>query len=364
MKKKGLKKQAKRTKPVWKGPEEEGITQSLLSLFVVCRERFRLRVVEGLAPPDTFNHRIEYGQMWHLCEECAASDIEDWRIRLKQYVQGLCKKYPLAQETIAHWYRVCLTQFPIYLEHWKKHGTKKAKVSLMNEQTFCVPYELPSGRVVKLKGKWDGVILEGAGNRREIWLDEHKTKGDIKEEQMRRQLTFDLQTMIYIIALDAARNQPDEAYVADEWSCPIVGVNYNVVRRPLSGGKGSIRRHKATAKKPEETLDAYYERVRVIIAEEPEHFFMCWKVVITPEDVERFKSEFLNPILEQLCRWWDWEEMNPEDHFSRLRPEHSRLPYGIYNPIAEGRTTEVDEYLMTGSMVGLERNVALFSELK
>ena len=30
------------TGPAWKGPEVDGITQSLLSKFLVCRERFRI----------------------------------------------------------------------------------------------------------------------------------------------------------------------------------------------------------------------------------------------------------------------------------------------------------------------------------
>ena len=58
---------------IWDGPEEDGITQSLLSRFLVCRERFRILVVDGLKPVDQFSSRIEYGQMWHLCEENLAA---------------------------------------------------------------------------------------------------------------------------------------------------------------------------------------------------------------------------------------------------------------------------------------------------
>ena len=49
----------KRNTPLWKGPTEDGITQSLLSRFLVCRERFRLKVIEGLAPEDRFSHYRE-----------------------------------------------------------------------------------------------------------------------------------------------------------------------------------------------------------------------------------------------------------------------------------------------------------------
>ncbi len=33
--------------PVWKGPEVDGVTQSLLSRYLTCKERFRLLVIEG-----------------------------------------------------------------------------------------------------------------------------------------------------------------------------------------------------------------------------------------------------------------------------------------------------------------------------
>ena len=92
----------RRTTPVWKGPEEEGVTQSLLSRFLVCRERFRLLVVEGLRPIDSFNHRIEYGQMWHLCEECSSQGL-GWKNPLQEYAQSLCRTYPTSQEQIEHW---------------------------------------------------------------------------------------------------------------------------------------------------------------------------------------------------------------------------------------------------------------------
>ena len=93
------------TEPVWKGPSdpEGGITQSLLSVFLCCRERFRLKVIEGLGPPDQFSHRMEYGQMWHLCEEEAAKYPKTWDFgRLKDYCIDLREKYPLSQQQIVH----------------------------------------------------------------------------------------------------------------------------------------------------------------------------------------------------------------------------------------------------------------------
>jgi len=149
------KKPIARTGPVWGGPEKDGITFSLLSRFLSCRERFRLLVVEGLRPIETFNHRIEYGQMWHVCEEALANEMP-WGQLLTEYAQDLLKKYRLAQEQIDHWYNVCRVQFPIYADYWRSNSAGD-RTPLLAEQVFDIPYRLPSGRTVRLRGKWDPV---------------------------------------------------------------------------------------------------------------------------------------------------------------------------------------------------------------
>ena len=350
------KKAEKPKSPIWKGPIEDGITQSMLGAFLVCRERFRLRYMEGLTEPDVFNHRIEYGQMWHTCEEeYARTGGDNWIWALLEYVKKLCKKYKQSQEQILHWHNVCKVQFEVYLKYQKKRQPKDKKKVVYQEKVFSEKYRLPSGRVVTLRGKWDEVFEVGRG---ELWLKEHKTKGNINEQQLVRQLTFDLQTMFYLVALGQEQGRKPE------------GVLYNVVRRPLSGGVGSIRKTKqkvyrtksgqVTKRVPEETDEHFYKRVKGIIEENPEYFFMQWDVNITTKDIENFKRRFLTPILEQLCDWWEdqIEGMLSKNH------SHWRHPYGVWNPMDQGGTSELDEYLATGSLVGLERQKKLFEELK
>lgn len=376
-----LRKEAGRAKksrePLWKGPEVDGVTQSLLGKFLVCRERFRLYVIEGLRPADEFNQSIEYGSMWHECEE-HYDRKSDWEMALKVYAKKLCKRYPLAQEKILHWYEICKIQFPIYVRWWKEHGSKKKTVSLLWEYTFKVPYELPSGRIVLLRGKMDGVELVGSGRNARVWLKEHKTKGDINEELMHRQMTFDLQTMFYLVALDnyVHTMRPEDADVSQGGFIDIgdrldihglvEGVIYNVVRRPLAGGKGSIRQHKPTKTNPTgESSEHFYGRVAAIIEEDPQRFFMRWDVTVSQADLEKFKREFLNPVLEQLCDWWEWIKMDPLDPWTGGKNNiHWREPYGIYNPMALGRASELDAFLATGDSVGLERTETLFGELE
>jgi hypothetical protein len=96
---------------------------------------------------------------------------------------------------------------------------------------------------------------------------------------------------------------------------------------------------------------------------------MRWKVEIRQSDIERFRRQCLDPILEQLCDWW--ERVQAGDQFeqrtslvgpAQIGP-HWRHPFGVYNVLDEGGSTEYDDHLDTGSLMGLETTTNLFSEL-
>lgn len=202
------------------------------------------------------------------------------------------------------------------------------------------------------------------------YLFETKVKGDVNERDLLRQLRFDLQTMMYLVALYKLRDSIEDAKLR-RYMGSIRGVRYNVVRRPLSGGKGSIVQHKATKKQPAETKKEFYQRLSGIIEDSPQDFFFRWKVEITPDEVMEFEKRTLVPLLESLCDWWAWVS-NPKrlehgpfassgGHVNRLHWQH---PHGVYNPIDEGYSGDVDGYIESGSEVGLHRVDDLFPELK
>lgn len=329
--------------------------------------------------------------MWHLCEEAHAEGVE-WHPKLEAYCDELCRLHPMKQEDITKWYFTCFTQFPIYVDYWAEQQDVTLRTPLFQEVSFRVPYELPSGRKVLLRGKWDSVDIldahehEGRQMPRGIWLQENKTKGDVDQAQILRQLKFDLQTMIYLVALqqDPMSGYESEGhYASDVPPHPILGVRYNVIRRPFSGGKGTIKKHaaKSTAPvyskrkgqehvvlhpaktTPEETDDHFYGRLAEdYIAKDPEEWFFRWKVPVSPEEIEAFKIQCLNPILENLCCWWDSVNYKPSPlPYYAMNWRH---PFGVFNPLDEGYVSDLDEYLATGSLVGLQRVDNLFPELK
>jgi hypothetical protein len=336
----------------------------MLNNFLVCRERFRIRYVLGLKPKEQFTASMEYGNMWHICEENFARDgLAVAEGELQQYVKSLMQKFPADAEEVEKYYRICKLQFPIYIKYWSKQKDVKARTPLLQEYAFSLPYALPNGEVVLLRGKFDSVDMIGKGKNAGIYLQENKCKGDVDDAKIGKQLSSDLQTMLYIVALGELRSQPDERFAADEWDAPIRGVRYNVIKRPLSGGRHTISQHKPTKSNPSgESKEAFYSRLAGLIEGEPEFFFHRWTVDLHPGDVAAFTHRVLDNLLMQVCDWWEAIQ-EASDPFSS--PLHFQFPYGVYNPLTERWGGDVyDRFIADGDRVGLEKATTVFPELE
>lgn len=335
--------------PVWLGPHSDewngGLTYSMLVQFINCKERFRVKYCEGLRTKPVFQHRMEYGNLWHCAEEAYAAN-KDWQKPLKAYAQKLCQGYRLEQQQVQHWYNVCRVTFPHYINHWANHKDVKKREPLLQEHVFDVPYSLPSRRTVRLRGKWDSVDRIG----KKVWLQENKARGDIDELKTASQMRDDLQSMLYAAALSRT-----------DYGVP-AGIRYNVARRPLSGGLHSIRQKK------DESEGEFYDRLGVLIGENTDHYFARWNVEFLPSDLYRWELRTLIPLLEQVCDWWEYMELCNFDPWSQSpesnKGRHWQFPHGTYSTLMEGGCTELDEYLSTGTMTGLHKQTELFNELK
>ena len=364
---KGVKIPEKRKGTLWLGPMNSspmgGITQGYIVQFLSCRERFRLKVIEGLQSTERFRPSVDFGQLWHVCEEHHSKGT-DWIEPLKEKGKEYCTQFPLQQDEINKWYNVCKTLFPIYVNYWAKDKEQKEKTPLLQEYAFNVPYELPSGRVVHLRGKFDAVDLIGKGKSAGIWLQENKTKGEVDEEKIRHQLKFDLQTMLYLIALKEGRKGYGEHGTLDiGGTANVLGVRYNVIRRPLAGGKGSIRPHTPTKANPNgESQAQFFERLKGVILEDQASYFLRIKSEVYPSDIDRFKKMCLNPLLEQICDWYEWVCLEGGAYTNNCI--HYMSPFGLWNPLVEQGQTDMDNYLETGSTVGLHTVDTLFPELQ
>ena len=343
----------KHREPLWKGPQVDGISQSLINEFLSCRERFRIKVIEGLAAQPEFSAPLTYGNMWHLCEELHGAG-ENWKAGLKEYADKLAKEFHSSQVMIYKWQRICAMMFPIYLQHWYNDNEKM--ISAGQERVFLTRYDLPSGRYVMLRGKLDEEILCPLENK--MYLKENKTPGKIDPEKIGTRLTFDLQTMLYFIVFKKVHAESElGAY-------PVEGLFYNIARRPLSPGvKHCIKPKAKTKKNPAETPTEFINRLEGLVKEDTSEYFQRWKVSISDDGCKRFERTFLIPVLEQLCDWWEHIEQHPFDPWTEGQRVHYRTPFGLYSLPHEGRTHPFDQYLDHQTEFGLSTIDTLFPEL-
>lgn len=353
----------KRTRPtVWRGPEHDGITFSLFSRWLVDPERFRILVVDGLKDAeDAFNHRIEYGNLWHYLEESSRGGAPNL---FAQHVAELRSEHPRDEASIALYAALCKHQFQIYQDYWTRQMPNLKTKELLQEESFKVPYRLPSGRVVLLRGKVDSVF----SCQRKVFLQENKTKGEIDEEGISKTLPWNLQTMWYILSLQRLLKDPP------------TGVLYNVVRRPLADRFAPKRR-------TTESVRDFVQRVcygtdprnknqksnsqAYPIAVYPSHWFKRYQMDITQEQIEQFKLQCFHPLMERFCDWWEWISVNPKEPFGPATAQadaivnqyHYRMPWGVYNSLAGGFRGDYFNLLTSGSTRGLTKVTTLFPEL-
>ena len=125
----------KRQQPAW-DLYRDGISYSLLSRFINCRERFRIYAVEGLAPIDTTDY-LEFGTIFHRLLEYHAKGYTFPQL------ERLLSKDGVSSDFLG---RLALEIFRIYAATWKDQDSKIQYVS--QEEVFRTTIYLPSGRKV------------------------------------------------------------------------------------------------------------------------------------------------------------------------------------------------------------------------
>lgn len=366
--------------PLWEGPysngPEGGLTQTLMSKWLVCRHRFWLQAVCGAVDPRDFDIPLHYGDAFHnALETYALGKVQPEKAgqRIKDYFHKISQADPTTTHKAGYWSQICYDQFLHYCKVWKDEDSNLESVA--EERPFCLPYTLPSGRVIYLRGKMDGIVATNGGNgRRGIYLFEHKVKGEVDVENLVDTLAQNAQAMFYM---------PAALSVAKEYGLEhIDGLLYNVIQRPLAGRKHSIKQKKGRKSKDKktgiteikgaETQSQFLMRLAGLYSTYPDDFFYRWRVAISPEEIQRFQNECLNPILEQLCDWWDSIQGNPMDpwktfdfHGEVSKPNklHYRAPFGVYNKLAKGLTGDYQAYLTKGDKSSLRTTKTLFPEL-
>jgi len=307
----------------------DGVSYSLLSKFVVCRERFRIATVEGYRSSDR-KDALDFGTMFHKALELYAAKTTTMQITSK--LMTLYRNTGIDQ--------MLIRQVALIVPHYSQYYASDKFNYVGQEEVFDVPYiSQTNGRTIRLRGRWDEVFMRGG----KLWLQENKTKSDINRLKITQTLAFDLQTMLYCYTLAIAKKKQ------------IGGVLYNVIRKPgLIQGKS-------------ETDEQYLQRISDDIAKRPDHYFFRSENDLTASDIAAFARTTLFPLIESVVAWWESIKKNPMDPWvtedGKPNPHHFARPFGVFDPMSIG-LGDFFEYVTTGVPHGLIKIYTCFPELQ
>ena len=300
----------------WKGPEKDGITQSLLNRFRTCPFSFYIYAILGLEESETsFPENLCWGDAYHVgLENYIAS--HDYVYSCGKMIEHLKKQWPAAPPTFQHSLRKMLMLYTLPPGEYR------------TEQEFKEVVEV-YGRKVVLRGKMDGI---GTHPDYGQVLLEHKCKGSIYPEQLKSEIKEDIQCNLYM-------------YLADvEW------VLYDLIKIPDVQRYGPNR---AYDESPKAFIDRLYTGPigsygnKYPINRCKESWIHQHPYLIERDQQEDFWQRTLRPLLAQMVQWWDYvnqpgfDFQNPKyynslfykapiRHFDPAKTESFKCPYYNY----------------------------------
>ena len=296
-----LKKTKTEVRRLWRGKPSrwdfwsEGVTSSLLSSFLECREQTRLYYVEGWKPKGT-KLALAFGTCCHWVLEniyrgskSAPSPVLPKAV-IRMYDQRWKDEVgkPSQQQIEVHNMAVGLANvvLPHYLRRWAgdfpggkylgKPGVPVPAKWLGLEKQFSVPYTYPDGKKTRIRGTRDGVFQDKNGD---VWVFDTKCRSVIIEEDIEDTLPLDLQQMLYLWAYE----QETEKVAA--------GTVMNIIRRP---GHRLGR---------DESLGVFFKRVGKEVEKKPDHYFLRFKMEVTGSDMIHWRREVLDPLMQDVRNW-------------------------------------------------------------
>lgn len=318
---------------------EDGVSFSLLCKFRNCRERFRIRTVEGLRPSER-REAMEFGTIFHKALEYSAQNNTTSQVitKLTSFYKGTSVDPMLVRQAC------------ILVPHYNRYHASEKLNYVAQEEVFDIPYKSHvTGKIIRIRGRRDEVFKRG----QYLWLQENKTKSTIDEDKILKTLPFDLQTMLYVYSM-----------THDYKGQKIGGVLYNVIRKP------------GLKQKVSESDNVFLQRINNEVAEDvtnalatngTSHYFKRYEVDLVPSDITNFFNKTLVPLLESVVVWWESIKSNPFDPWKdgqgNPNPHHYQTPFGIYDPMTLG-VGDYYDYVTSGSKLGLEQTETCFPELQ
>ena len=284
--------------------ERDGITQSMISMWLTCREKAKL-YIQGW---DSKYHSsaLTYGSIGHGMLELAYLDIKAGKLKSpptfsqsRKYADLVEKKWRLenlkpnteALQYLETSLALMEQTLPIYFDFWKKDFTKMNWKSL--ETNFKIPltFDWPVSEAkvtVLIRGKRDGEFTSP-----NLWLFETKFKSMISEGDIVETLSFETQVLLYIWAM----------WMENKKKVVPKGVMYNIVRRT------------SLKQKSGEPLNKYALRIAEDMKERRKFYFIRMEAAITLPELEKFEKELIS-IVKDMYTWWKGEGQHYKNTYS------------------------------------------------
>jgi hypothetical protein len=281
---------------------------------------------------------MEFGTIIHrLIEEHSRKPrLRQFNSFLTSWVRN--KYASLSPDDFSEQFKLAKVALIIFEQYIKHYADIKHKY-FAQEQVFREKYVLPSGRSLIIRGRMDEIIQHPSG----LLLQENKTKSRFSWDVVKATLPKNMQTMFYCTAIQAKyRTSP-------------IGVLYNVIRKP------------GIKQKQKESDQAFLERIKAEVAENPDHYFYRHEYIFSESDLHEWQCRTLNPNLESLCLWWESIKANPTNRWAtpsgEVNVHHYERPFGVYEPMTNGKG-EFFDLIVNKNPRNLVRVETLFPELE
>lgn len=278
---------------------KHGVTQSMIGLWMSCKEQARLKYIEGWSlATGTTPLPLHYGSTMHYLLERHTDDLINRKgnkplIRDRVWVDEMLarfttlykKEQPSGRFTTAMTAQhemVCgmvRAVFPAYTVYSQKDGgplyRDADRVWLASETNFRV-----EKFAVPVVGRIDAMYK--TSNEKVLGVFDSKNLSIVDEETLMDWLPCDHQMMTYLMA--AQDEHPDMKSFE---------VTYNVMRRPM------------LRQKQNESLIEFFDRIAADVEERPDHYFIRFRLSMTKSEIEKWANEWLIPVLLDMSEWWE-----------------------------------------------------------
>jgi len=276
MSEKGRKmKLAIKKKPFWN--ILDGVTQSMLTSYLSCRQKAHWSYKRGLDTEKTSN-AILFGTHFHEI----ADQVYRWKRKGKKVgnytslIESYMRQYKKDDMGKKMWSSDDITQhiinegflksiIPKYFKKYEKKDANKKWLAL--EEEYDTHW-----RGVRIRGKYDRVARHKDGT---VWLYDSKTKYRI-DPDIQNRLGFDFQMFMYMVSWWVQKKEMP------------VGFVYDIVQRP------NLRLKKT------ESVKQFITRVDKAV---DDSYFYRITMSFTPEEIKQWAKKQFTPVIDEFHAW-------------------------------------------------------------